>query len=117
MKRITLLFVAVICCVAMFAKNLRTLVVSTNPQMHCESCENKIKNNVRLVKGIKSIKTDVPHQRITIVYDADKTDSKTIVAAFGKIKYQATVISDTPVAADAKSKSKVDAQSGASVQR
>lgn len=117
MKRITLLLAAVICCVAMFAKNLRTLVVSTNPQMHCENCENKIKNNVRLVKGIKSIKTDVPHQRVTIVYDADKTDSKTIVAAFGKIKYQVTVISDAPVPTDAKSKAKVDGQTGASPQR
>ena len=28
-----------------------TLVVTTQPQMHCENCEKKIKSNIRFVKG------------------------------------------------------------------
>ena len=30
-----------------------TLVVTTTPEMHCEGCENKIKKNIRFVKGTK----------------------------------------------------------------
>lgn len=30
-----------------------TLVVTTQPQMHCENCEKKIKSNIRFVKGTK----------------------------------------------------------------
>ena len=32
-----------------------TLVVTTQPQMHCENCEKKIKSNIRFVKGTKKI--------------------------------------------------------------
>ena len=28
-----------------------TLVVTTQPQMHCQNCEKKIKSNIRFVKG------------------------------------------------------------------
>lgn len=32
-----------------------TLVVTTQPQMHCQNCEKKIKSNIRFVKGTKKI--------------------------------------------------------------
>ena len=34
-----------------------TLVVTTQPQMHCQNCEKKIKSNIRFVKGTKKIAT------------------------------------------------------------
>ena len=40
-----------------FAKDIKTVVFTTNPQMHCENCENKIKGNLRFEKGIKEITT------------------------------------------------------------
>lgn len=65
-----------------------TLVVTTQPQMHCQSCENKIKSNIRFVKGTKKIETSVPAQKVTIVYDGRKTKYADFVAAFKKIGYE-----------------------------
>lgn len=65
-----------------------TLVVSTSPKMHCENCENKIKKNIRFVKGTKEIETSVADQTVTIVYDARKADFKDYVSAFKQIGYE-----------------------------
>ena len=56
-----------------FAKDIKTVVFTTTPQMHCENCENKIKNNLRFEKGVKEITTSVDNQTVTVKYDADKT--------------------------------------------
>ena len=64
-----------------------TLVVTTQPQMHCQGCENKIKSNIRFVKGTKNIETSVPKQTVTIIYDGRKTTFNDFVAAFKKIGY------------------------------
>lgn len=91
MKRVLITFAAVMFgVVAMLAKDIKTLVVSTNPQMHCESCENKIKNGLRFEKGVKSITTDLATQTVVVGYDADKTTEANIVKAFSKIGYQTT---------------------------
>lgn len=75
---------------AIMAKDIKTTVFTTQPQMHCESCENKIKNNLRFEKGIKKIETNVEQQAVTITYDADKTTPEAIIAGFKKIGYDAT---------------------------
>ena len=71
------------------AKDIKTLVVTTTPQMHCANCENKIKNNLRFEKGVKKIDTNVAAQTVTIEYDADKTKAEDLVKAFSKFGYQA----------------------------
>ena len=65
-----------------------TLVVTTNPQMHCENCEKKIKSNIRFVMGTKNIETSVKEQKVTIIYDSKKASYKDFVAAFKKIGYE-----------------------------
>ena len=40
-------------------KDLRVLVMTPTPQMHCENCENKIKKNLRFEKGVVKIETVV----------------------------------------------------------
>lgn len=65
-----------------------TLVVTTSPVMHCNKCENKIKSNVRFVKGTKKIETSVPNQTVTIIYDGQKATYQDFEAAFGKIGYK-----------------------------
>ena len=65
-----------------------TLVVTTQPQMHCQNCEKKIKSNIRFVKGTKKISTSVDEQKVTIVYDSKKADYNDFVAAFKKIGYE-----------------------------
>ena len=76
-------------------KELRVLVVTTNPQMHCESCEKKIKENIRFEPGVTKIVTDIKEQRVSITYNPQKTTPDKLVAAFAKIGYKAEVISDT----------------------
>lgn len=71
------------------AKDIKTAIFTTNPEMHCESCENKIKGNLRFEKGIKSIKIDLKSKTVTIQYDADKTNVQNIIKGFKKIKYEA----------------------------
>ena len=39
-----------------FAKDIKIVVLNTDPQMHCANCESKIKNNIRFEKGIKKLK-------------------------------------------------------------
>ena len=70
-------------------KDIKTVVFTTNPEMHCEGCENKIKGNLRFEKGVKNIITDLKTKTVTIEYDADKTNVQNIIDGFKKIKYEA----------------------------
>lgn len=118
MKRIlTMIAVAMLCCVTSIAKDLKVLVVNTTPEMHCNSCETKIKNNIRFTAGVKRIDTNLETKTVTITYDGDKTDAKTILAAFKKIGYTATVVSNGAAPEKASRKKPVDAVSGASQQQ
>lgn len=93
MKRIILSVLVAACASAMFAKDMQQLVVTTTPPMHCQNCENKIKKGeLRFVKGIKKIETNIPDQRVTIDYDADITNPEQIENAFHKIGYDVEVI-------------------------
>ncbi len=76
------------------AKDIKTTIFTTQPQMHCINCETKIKKNLRFVKGIKDIQTSVPNQTVTIKYDADKTSIETILKAFKKIGYDARTVKE-----------------------
>ena len=75
-------------------KDIKTVVFTTNPEMHCEGCENKIKGNLRFEKGIKSIETNLDTKTITIEYDDDKTNVQKIIEGFKKIKYEATEVKE-----------------------
>ena len=65
-----------------------TLVVSTTPVMHCQKCENKIKSNVRFVRGTRRIETSVPNQTVTIIFDGRKATYQDYEEAFRKIGYE-----------------------------
>lgn len=106
MKKILLLF-PLLTLLAFGGKNIHTLVVTLDPQMHCESCENNIKGNLRYERGIMKIVTSVKDQTVTITYNANKTNSAAIIKAFANIGYKATIVSDKPLApAAGKSKSR-----------
>ncbi len=77
-------------------KDLRVLVMTPTPQMHCEKCENKIKKNLRFESGVKKIETSIKEQTVAVTYDATKTDVKKIQAAMKEIGYDTKVVSDKP---------------------
>lgn len=73
-------------------KDIKTVVVTTSPEMHCENCERRIKGNLRFEKGVKTIVCSIPEQRVTITYDADKTTAENIIQSFEKFGYKATEV-------------------------
>lgn len=95
MKRTFIFTVSLVFCLSIFAKDIKELVVTTNPPMSCQNCENKIKGNLRFEKGVKKIETNLSDQRVTVEYDADKTTPEKIEEAFGKIGYKVEVINTT----------------------
>lgn len=89
MKRFLSAFTMLIMSMAIFAKGeIKTVVYTTMPIMHCENCEKKIKGNLRYIRGVKSIETNVEKQTVTIKYDAKKTTPEKIVAGFQKMGYE-----------------------------
>ena len=101
MKKLILLTVMLLTMIMASAKDIKTVVLTTVPQMHCEGCEKRIKENIRFEKGIKKIVTDVEHQTVTITYDADKTTVENIFKGFEKINYNAhEVKEDEQIATD-----------------
>ncbi len=77
-------------------KEIRVLVVTTTPEMHCKNCEKKIKENIRFEPGVRNIETSLERQQVTITYNAAKTDAKKLCEAMAKIGYTAKVVSDQP---------------------
>ena len=90
MKKLGMMMAAMMIAVTGFAKDIKTAVFNTAPEMHCNSCENRIKEGLKFEKGVKDIKTDLETKTVTIEYDADKTNVENLVAAFAKINYKAT---------------------------
>ena len=76
-------------------KEMRVAVLTPTPQMHCASCENKIKGNMRFEKGVVKIETNIERQEVTITYDGRKTDVKALQAGMKKIGYETKVVSDS----------------------
>lgn len=90
--RTRVLFVVLALATVCFGKDIRTVVLTTLPEMHCANCEKKIKENIRFEKGVKSIKTDLKTKTVIIEYDAAKTNVQDIIKGFKKIKYEASEI-------------------------
>jgi copper chaperone CopZ len=92
MKKALVLSAMMLTAVVGMAKDIKTVVVTTQPQMHCGSCEKKITGNLRFEKGVKDIRCNIEGQRVTITYDAEKTNAEAIIKSFGKFGYQATEV-------------------------
>ena len=71
------------------AKDIKTVIFTTTPQMHCANCEAKVKNNLRFAKGVKEIRTSVEEQKVYVTYDAAKTTEKKLQDSFQKFGYKA----------------------------
>lgn len=63
MKKILVMFTMMMVAMVTFAKDIKTVVFTTTPQMHCEACENKIKSNLRF-----EIDNENPGKRIASSY-------------------------------------------------
>ena len=89
MRKVIMTLAITLMGVAAQAKDIKTVIFPTQPQMHCARCEKKIKGNLRYEKGVKRIDTSVEQQKVTVKYDADKTSAEKLQEAFKKFGYEA----------------------------
>ena len=89
MRKVIMTLAIALMGVAAQSKDIKTVIFTTQPQMHCASCEKKIKGNLRYEKGVKRIDTSVEQQKVTVKYDADKTSAEKLQKAFKKFGYEA----------------------------
>lgn len=106
MKKTLLFFAMLLSAIVASAKDVKTVVFTTNPIMHCANCENKIKTNLRFEKGVKQIDTNVAEQRVTVSYDPSKTNAASLQKAFGKFGYEAKVVGDKAAKGECKAQAK-----------
>lgn len=92
MKKLLLLTFVLFLAVMSQAQAMKEVVFKTEPEIECQSCVNRIKNNLRFEKGVKAINPDLNTQLVTVQYDSEKTDVEKLQKAFQKIGYKATVV-------------------------
>lgn len=49
-------------------------IVLNSPDIHCESCAERVTKAAAGVAGVLKVDVDVPTQRVTVEYDAPATD-------------------------------------------
>lgn len=91
MKRISLLFAALLIAGMASAKDLKTVIFKVE-QMVCVNCEGKVKRNIAYEKGVTQMKTNLEDKTVTVTFDADKTDIEHLQAGFKKFGYKADVV-------------------------
>ena len=92
MKKLFLLTFALFLAVLTQAQTKKEVVFSTEPEIECQNCVKKIKDNLRFEKGVKAINPDLNTKLVTIQYDSEKTNPENLIKAFARIKYKATVV-------------------------
>lgn len=86
------LLCAVLCSLATVeAKTKKKEVVETVvykiEEMHCETCEKKIKNCISYEKGMKAVETNLREKTLTLTYDPAKTTTEKLEKRLMKSKY------------------------------
>lgn len=89
MKKMTLMLMMLLVATFVNAKEVKTLVVTITPQMHCANCENRVKTNLQKVEGIVKVEASAETQRVAIDYDAAQTSEAGIIGAMKKLGYEA----------------------------
>jgi len=106
MKRLFLLVFVMFFAVLSNAQTKKEVVFSTEPEIKCDGCVNKIKNNIRFEKGVKAINPDLETKLVTIQYDSEKTNPENLIKAFSKIGYTATVVPEKQLVENEEDKDK-----------
>ncbi|MCR5190060.1 MAG: cation transporter [Bacteroidales bacterium] len=94
-KKITLALACMLFVTALQAQNSgknQSVVFQTNGT--CQSCKNKIENNIAYEKGVKDVNFDLATSKVRITYNPKKTDPQKLQAAIRNLGY--TAEADTP---------------------
>ena len=89
MKRALILAIMAVFSLSAFAQksNVQTVVIQTNGV--CQKCADKFSENVPFFKGVKTYSYDMKTAKLTINYDASKTDPDQLRKQISKLGYNA----------------------------
>lgn len=93
--RLLALGITLMTSIQVFAKDIRTAVVTTTPKMNCSSCELKIRNYLRFERGIRKVEPKADLQQVYIEYDAEKTSIESIQKGFAQLGYTTELVPDS----------------------
>lgn len=83
-------------------KKVRT-TTSYSVKMHCEDCKEKLMRAIPFEKGVKKLNVSLETNKVVVVFDPAKTDSKKIKTAIEELKF---VVADYKEIAPVKKKAK-----------
>ncbi|MBR5664852.1 MAG: cation transporter, partial [Bacteroidales bacterium] len=89
-KKITLALACLLFVTALQAQNSgknQSVIFQTNGT--CQSCKNKIENNIAYEKGVKDVNFDLATSKVRITYNPKKTDPQKLQAAIRNLGYTA----------------------------
>ena len=89
MKKVILVMGIILLAATSCTNKVKTVVLTTTPQMHCEKCENRVKDNLSKVNGVEGITTDLVSQTVTVKYDASKISEEDLINSFKDFEYEA----------------------------
>ena len=92
MKKLILLAFVLFLALVSQAQSIKEVVFTTEPEIECQNCVKRIKDNLRFEKGVKVINPDLKTKLVTVQYDSEKIDPDKLIKAFAKINYKATVV-------------------------
>jgi copper chaperone CopZ len=78
-------------------KSDNSIVTFHISNMHGEHCQSIIEKNIGLEKGVKDLKFDLEAQKVTVVYNAQKTNVETLKKALEKLGYEAKALDSAAV--------------------
>ncbi len=56
--------------------------------IHCEGCGGNIERALRSIQGVKELRVDIKHVRVTVRYDTDSANQEVFKDAIRKIGYR-----------------------------
>lgn len=69
-----------------------TITVAVAPQMHCESCEAKIRKAISFERGMRDLEFDIEHNTIKLTFDLDRITLEQIADKLAKAGYEIRIV-------------------------
>ncbi|MGH8112178.1 MAG: heavy-metal-associated domain-containing protein [Rhodanobacteraceae bacterium] len=68
-----------------------SLYVVGDPQLHCESCEQRVVRALKSLAGIQQVRAEAASQRIEVLFDSAKLEESAIAERLGLLGYTTEV--------------------------
>ena len=97
MKKLILMALMAVVTLSAYAQ-MQSVTIQTNASLKCQKCTDRFKENVPFFKGVKDYTYDANTAKITINYDAKKTNPDILRKEISKMGYDADAVKADPAA-------------------